>query len=333
MRNASCSPLLQLPLEVRNKIWASLLGDRLLHLEYGSMNLASTTQDEYLRSWSSTVCQYDRPEDEVGEDDITWNLSHSRCTFHVARRHGDYPYWFYCCGSKREQSTHEEIHLTALRVCRQIYNEADRVLWSTNTFSFDDEVTFLRFMDTRTTCQKRSLKKLRLQMNAWEDASWSSVLGIRLIRSLVGLRSLRLQINFFMHAKRYQWIKAHGYDWNPREFQRRLQFVQRMKVLPLTEVEVFIGEYSGMYDESLSWTAEDRTEYADVIRRTLLDPEGAEKYAQDQEDVKESNRQKRERNMERQALRAANQRKTRQHDSVQKLIEIDAGVDRKSDEI
>ena len=297
------------------------------------MNLASTTQDENLRSWSSTVCQYDRPENEVGEDDITWNLSHSRCLFHAARRNGEYDYWFYCCGSKRERSTHEEIPLTALRACRQIYNEADRVLWSTNTFSFDDDITFLRFMDTRTTCQKRSLKKLRLQTNAVEDEDWSSVLSIKLIRSLVGLRSLRLQINLFMPAKRYEWIKAHGYDWNPREMQRRLKFVQRMKVLPLTEVEVFIGDYSNLVDESLSWTAEDRTEYADVIRRTLLDPEGAEKYAQDQEDVKESNRQKRERKMERQALRAATPRKTSEHESVQELIDIDAEVDRKSDEM
>ena len=147
VRNASCSPLLQLPLEIRNKIWASLLGDRLIHFEYVNMDSAGARPDECLRSWHSTVCQYDRPENEVEQDDIAWKQSHSRCAIHVARRHGSKPHIGYGCGLKRELPPYEEMHLTALRVCRQNYNEADRVLWSTNTFSFDDEVTFRRFMD------------------------------------------------------------------------------------------------------------------------------------------------------------------------------------------
>ncbi len=33
-RNASQSPLLQVPLEIRNQVWESVLGDRLIHMEY-----------------------------------------------------------------------------------------------------------------------------------------------------------------------------------------------------------------------------------------------------------------------------------------------------------
>ena len=241
------------------------------------------------------------------EQDMAWRHSHLRCAFHLEH-------------FTRRHSIYEEMHLTALRICRQIHNEADRVLWSTNTFSFADAATFGRFMDTRTTCQKRFLKNLRLQMNRIpnQEADWSRVLSMKLIRSLVGLRSLRLQINHTMDPKRYQSIGAlwDDFDWC-NVIQMRLRFLRRMKVLPLTEVEVFVGDY-GMTLPSIRqviWVAKDRTEYADAIRRILLDPEGAESYAQDRKELKEFHRQEREGTRESQASRAATQ---------QKLIELDA---------
>ena len=317
VRNASCSPLLKLPLEIRNKIWASLLGDRLIHFEYVDRDSASASPDGCSRSWHSTVCQYDCPENEVTQDDLAQKHAHSRCAIHLERSRGDNPHIDYGCRLKREQSLYEEMHLTALRVCRQIYNEADRVLWSTNTFSFHDEATFRHFMGTRTACQKRLLRKLRLQINcvANEEAAWSRVLGITLIRSLVGLRSLRLQMNHTMDTETYQWIKALGLG---KMMQMRLGFVQKMKVLPLSEVEVFVCDDSGGWPRKgeVMWAAEDRAEYADAIRRLLLDPKGVEKYAQDQEELKESHRQERERKRENQALRAAMQQNLIEFDKV-----------------
>ena len=189
----------------------------------------------------------------------------------------------------------------------------------------------------------RLLKKLRLQMNcvAKEEVAWSRVLGVGLIRSLVGLRSLRLQINHSMDAAGYQWSKAREDEFSLcKIIQVRLGFVQRMKVLPLTEVEVFVGDYSERcregwkgWTENAMWAAGDRTEYADVIRRILLDPKGAEKWAQDLEEWKEIYRRHTERTRERLALRAAIQRNPSDHDAARKLIDFDAGLDKKSDEI
>ena len=240
MRNASCSPLLRLPLEIRDKIWASLLGDRLIHFEYIDMDPAYSIPDECLRSWHSTVCQHDCPESEVTQDDLARKHAHSRCSIHLEQYDtlvGE------DCRLKRGQSHYEEMHLTALRVCRQMYNEANSVLWSTNTFSFNNEATFRLFMGARTACQKLFLKRLRLQINsvANEEALWSRVLGVTLIRSLRGLRSLRLQMNYLLESDGYQWIKARGLD---KIMQTRLPFVQRMKVLPLNEVEVFVCDDS-----------------------------------------------------------------------------------------
>ena len=253
------------------------------------------------------------------QGDINKEHSHSRCLIHTEF---DYAVGDDTCHLKREQSFYQEMHLTALRVCRQIYSEANRVLWSTNTFSFHDVVTFYHFMDTRKTYQKRLLQKLRLQVKCVPDQEgpWSYVLDMKFIRSLVGLRSLRLQINHKMDAAGYQRIKAlwDDSDWRTA-IQMRLRFVQRLKVLPLTEVEVFIGDYScERSNDKFMFTVEDRTEYADAIRRILLDPKGAESYVQDRKDLKEFHRQEREGTRESQALRAATQ---------QKLIEFDAEWD------
>ena len=177
----------------------------------------------------------------------------------------------------------------ALRVCRQIYIEANDVLWSTNTFSFNDAAISLdHFMDARTTRQKRSLRKLRLQMDwVWgEDKPYNRVLGMTLIKSLTGLRSLRLQINHSMEAALYQQMKARGNELGL--FQTRyLAFVHKMAVLPLINVEVFVGDRSQPVNVDALWTAEDRMEYAEGIRKLLADPRGAELYTQKQEGLQD----------------------------------------------
>lgn len=308
-RNASCSPLLRMPLEIRNKMWALVLGDRLIHLQYLDMNSASKGQDEKKQCWSNIVCKRDCPENEMAEEDIVWQQSHHRCAIELSRN---------LMGANHQQSGQESMHLTALRVCRQTYNEANNVLWSTNTFSFDDaDVTFDRFMDARTTRQKRSLRKLRLQMH-WdcgEEILWNRVLGMPLIRSLAGLRSLRLHINHSIKAAFYQKVKARGNNELGLFQTRHVESVHRMAILPLTHVEVFVSDFSqarklealrmaedltaedwtAEYWTAEYWTAEDRTEYGEGIRRILLDPQGAEIYAREQEELKEFYRQDRER--------------------------------------
>ena len=274
-----------MPLEIRNSIWALVLGDQLIHLEYLDTiaEFASNGQIENRQIWRHIVCDRDCPEsvlieestrrDRNGDEETIWRQPHHHCDVQLA----------YEIGSEYEQPGHESMHLTALRVCRQMYIEANDVLWSTNTFSFNDAAISLdRFMSARTTRQKRSLRKLRLHMDwVWdEDKPYNRVLGMKLIKSLTGLRSLRLQINHSMEAAHYQQMKAFGDDL----FQTRyLTFVHKMAVLPLTNVEVFVGDRSQSWYVELLWTAADRMEYAEGIRKILLDPKGAEIWAQNQE--------------------------------------------------
>ena len=104
----------------------------------------------------------------------------------------------------------EMVRLGVLRSCRQIYVEANNILWTTNTFSFADATTLKRFMMTRTINQKHSIKSIRLQMAfeiyEWEK-EWNTALSMPLVRSLSGLRCLRLSIEYEMKAKNYNSAK------------------------------------------------------------------------------------------------------------------------------
>ena len=197
---------------------------------------------------------------------------------------------------------HKSMTLDIMQACRQAYNEANQVLWSTNTFSFCDAATLDQFMVARRLYQKRTLRKLRLEMDwSWElDKPWNKAIGITLVRSLPGLRSLRLQISHSMTAASYREAKARGSELGLFQTQY-LGFAHRMATLPLTDVEVFVGDRYHRQSFGLDWSTKDRLEYAEGIRDILLNPKGAEIYAQDQDELKEFYRHERERAAEFQA--------------------------------
>lgn len=302
-----------MPLEIRSRIWRLVLGDRLIHLELMGARRVHTATEERRRC-KHIVCRRDRPEYEMTENEIGWREPHQSCDHELSQKWG--------CPVNRighEKPDPESMHLTVLRVCRQTYNEANNVLWATNTFSFKDaDGIFVDFMKSRTTPQKQLLRKLRLQMD-WvyeDDKYWNRVLRMTLIRSLIELRSLRLQINHSMKAEVYQCAKARGNELGLFQM-RQLEFVDKLAILPLTDVEVFVSDFPQLVDypssdedeppadTRASWTAEDRTDYAEGIRKILLDPKGADIYAQKQKVLQEIYREDRERKKEQQASRDA----------------------------
>lgn len=188
--------------------------------------------------------------------------SHHQCERELIRR-------FY----HHETESYQTLHLKTLRVCRQVYHEANPILWSTNTFSFTDAISLKEFM--QRTHQVSLLRKLRLQMNwTWGTTLWNSIPDVNLIRSLTGLTSLRLQINHSMEARLYSELSEQANQLGV--FQSELPgFMHRMATLPLREVEVFVGDDSPVQLTKVLWTVENRKEYAEGIREMLLHPKGA----------------------------------------------------------
>lgn len=123
VRNASTSPLLRLPPEIRNKIWAEVLRCRLIHLEYD----CGPDDDEL--TWKHQVCEDDGPEDQPGEkvtfrgrngiNLVYWCRPHHRCN----RRYQEL-----LVALPLDSDNYGKMHLTVLRSCRQIYVEANQVL-------------------------------------------------------------------------------------------------------------------------------------------------------------------------------------------------------------
>lgn len=99
-------------------------------------------------------------------------------------------------------------------------------------------------MHVRPTHQKRLLGRLRVEIDwVWEeDDLFDRVLNSTFIKSLTGLKCLRLRINHSEETADYQEAKARD---GPSLVQtRHLEFVRKMAVLPLVGVEVFVGDHS-----------------------------------------------------------------------------------------
>lgn len=301
-RNEATSSFLRLPSEIRNKIYSELLGDRLIHLRYlydddlsfetnDLLHAAINWENEKSRgsAWRHVVCQADCPENEEDQkitssifdkEEIVWLRPHQMCDDSLR-------YAMYC--------DHETIPLRILRTCRQMYKEANQILWSTNTFSFSDSTTFKRFVGTRSLIQKRTLKKLRFHMD-WDmdgHEGWNSALNLAVIRSLQGLRQLRLRIDYELASEDYDHLKNRFIGPYCTSY---IEGLKKVAILPLTRVEIVVRNpaYTEYNDGSENtWSKAERREYAEGLRNLLLDPKGAEVYAQKQIEVKERNRKQR----------------------------------------
>lgn len=288
-----------------------MLGDRLVHLDHRhpTSNIdyqpyfdPKASDDGYAGdclapnnwdSWQHIVCQHDCPEDEPdkkvamiegeGEEDGIWVKPHDECDAH-------FPY----CRCSRPHVTFDNsnMHLTVLCASRQIYVEANRILWTTNTFSFSDEVTLKDFMKTRYSHQKRLIHNLRFEMHESysKEKKWNSALNMALVRSLTGLQTLRLKIIYDM--ERYLWDAI---DDRFVQQNSECEGLRKLSILPLTSAEVVIRTSSdpcakfprASWQKGL-WQQPDMDQWAKEIRQLLLNPQGADIYAQRQAELKET---------------------------------------------
>ncbi|KAL8916912.1 MAG: hypothetical protein Q9208_008276 [Pyrenodesmia sp. 3 TL-2023] len=303
-RNAITSPLLRLPLELREQIWTHVLGERLIHLKYDptaedpehrpvfSLEFSLSSYGGYERIilrhytemngniWSASIVVPRMVRDEDDKDVGKWQESHDECHLHDYDPHSLPP------RRPADLSGNSTMHLTVLRASRQIYVEANRILWATNTFSFNDAPSFEEFMKTRNAHQKRLINTLRFEMH-WgssEAKQWNSVLNMTLVKSLTGLRTLHLPITYN--------IKKHLWDLVKNNFVQQASYTQglrKLSMLPLTNAEVVIRTSPPRHRclppagwEKGLWQRSDMDHCANELRQLLVNPMGAEIYAQHQ---------------------------------------------------
>lgn len=192
--NASVSPLLRLPLELRVKIWRYAVGDQVIHVLSDRLN-------GFSHEVCSTECFIERKPNSL-EADVNSEPNNGPSTGldrFAAKLIGPpiRESWEdthrSCLGMGRPSSVVniQRLTLGVLGVSRQVYFECFDVFWSTNQFSIDDPYTLPLFLISLRLSQKVKLRNLQLSVIG-SSGFWSLKITQNQIRLLRGLRNLHL---------------------------------------------------------------------------------------------------------------------------------------------
>lgn len=192
-----------------------------------------------------------------------------------------------------------------LRVCRQIYIESNPLLWSTNTLSFENMTDFKTFMSNRIRAQRANITSLHLDLtdNHYCNSRYaSSAATLGIVKSLVGLRSLHVYLSDNLILDPLATMAGddesaqidNWKDWVHEESGGKE--LTNYRILDLTNVTVLMAiakigvfRYPPTLTASHSlekWRRGERTDYAEKIRQTILDADGAQKLKKEQADAK-----------------------------------------------
>lgn len=167
-RNVGQSPLFRLPPEVRKIIWNHLLGEQVLHVESEGYKGPGEWQVKW-RVFSYADQELGDQVRNLRRQRKLMALTHARLSpTHNSDHLQDFRY--------------ETPQLQILRVCRQAYLEANPVLWSTNTFSFEDAFTFRYFTENRKSVQKALLCNLRVLLRRTKHIHMTQMFRGRTVR-------------------------------------------------------------------------------------------------------------------------------------------------------
>ncbi|KAL8650956.1 MAG: hypothetical protein Q9210_003519 [Variospora velana] len=297
-RNASESPLLRLPFEIRNRIWKEVLGNNLVHIQYSydDQSVGYETNEEmhryenscwtwiskktYGSAWRHLICADDGPEDRPDKKKVGYRcFDASQKVTSWVRPHENCHSFYRLNGPSRPLDSgweHATMRLTVLRASRKLYVEANQIVWTTNTFSFTDSITLKRFMMTRNIHQRRLIRSLRLEME-WDcdevDSAWNGALSKDLIKSLSGLRSLRLQVETDLDRENYRLVRKYFLQTT-----RHCEGLRRLSTLPLDKVEVVVKlpTYRIENDVNDLLPKSAREEIARDVEKMLLDSKAME---------------------------------------------------------
>ena len=166
------------------------------------------------------------------------------------------------------------LDLSILGACRLIYEEANNVLWLTNTFSFEDCTSLLQYVRSLNVNQRNKLKTLHFETGVpcFHCLQFTHLTHLELLSTLSGIRSLLITI----HLRSFCG-PIFGESDDAESYTEPLS---RLQTLPLTYVTVTIigdtrpidlgyGKYS-----TYRWTVAQKRQTAEKLRSRLLDPRG-----------------------------------------------------------
>ncbi|KAG8525216.1 uncharacterized protein KY384_008860 [Bacidia gigantensis] len=201
-RNSRDSPLLSLPIEIREKILLFLIGNRCVHLKLREIrdwalypNNWQAIKVAQKKSFSHTASEFEENPGISPRKAITTSVSRPERS---TDRHES------CCMDDLTRREGKVLDLGILSSCRQLYEEAQSVLWVTNTYIFNDRSSLLEFANTLNTAQKRKLSNILIRASI-EFSSWALAKDTRsrkywipttTINALKSVKNLELDIKY-----------------------------------------------------------------------------------------------------------------------------------------
>ncbi|KAL8699669.1 MAG: hypothetical protein Q9201_005876 [Fulgogasparrea decipioides] len=202
--NADASPLLKLPAELRKKIFTYVIGDQLIHIRGYKRWDRPFLQHAICTADTSEAMAYE--ESIIGYSQIPKGEDPAYYVENFGSRHeacmprSEEAYYHNSFKYSRKDRPKEKIptmDLSLLSVSRQAYEEANQILWTTNTFCIDSPSAFKGFVTSLNFAQKNKMAKLHIAMRLANQSEnhtvrdkWDKAINDRLIQKLRGLKSL-----------------------------------------------------------------------------------------------------------------------------------------------
>ncbi|KAL8646010.1 MAG: hypothetical protein Q9226_007048 [Calogaya cf. arnoldii] len=250
------SPLINLPAELRIKIWTYVLGDRLIFVNSTKIFGSPKT---YV---SSRGCHpVDSVERAIHRLRRTWGRvfrivePSAVNTFEryrsLKKRYRGYTKAIECYLSVAEANIPAPaIDLNILRANRQIYREAFHILWTTNEFVFQRSTTFRKFTGSLSVTQRKTLANVHIsiRVDPREDKlySWHEVLSNHFTIKLPALKQLQIYLTLKAHSYRGPEVDLKEFHIHPivnalTSCLRSLSWLQKK---PQTRLKVLLDRRS-----------------------------------------------------------------------------------------
>lgn len=316
-QNATDSPLLSLPSEVREKILLNLVGNNLIHVKHlspgrilhaegaehweeceddsdGTFDLTNGKAGRFRHAICVATISEQEAYDERILADTTEDESAKSVDLSCEERHqgcmmtGSGPFKI-----PPEEHNSLTMDLQVLGACRQLYEECNHLLWATNTFSFDDATSLDKFLGSLNLAQKRNLSNIHISAhnyglsptNSMID-NWTKAFKLSFINVLSGVQNLHLCLQsdfgrflqYYSHDRSYESLKENLDDCLKPFLRLRAIDAKNITVLLNDDVD----EYPNL-DMASKWNRSNSNEYAETLRAQLAAPNGVELVKADAE--------------------------------------------------
>lgn len=268
-----------LPQEIKNRIYYFVCGGQMVHILQND-NDYNHAHGDWSVNLTHAICIEPTSEEQIQKDfdsadsDVAWNIAS------VEDRHRD------CYKPPPEQEKgpkRNQLSLTLLRSCRQIYMEASTIHYRNNTFAINCHDILERFVRGRLqNKQNLAIRSLHLDISVTHGSSvdaWSEKINKAVLRHLKSVRHLYLSLTQ-VYCTCY--VDVCAYEGSEMT-ERQGKMFKKLSKLPLKEATLVIDDgmflkplnphYANFYDQmeqQYRWTLRQKQEFSKEVRDALL---------------------------------------------------------------